>query len=75
MKNSLKIRVALHMAQRIEACARVLRRQLRDHNHNESLRIHLADKRARGLRLYVAWATRRPSDRSSEFNSLPCSPV
>jgi hypothetical protein len=37
MKNSLKIRVALHMPQRIGACARVLRRQPRDQNRTWKL--------------------------------------
>jgi hypothetical protein len=56
MKKSMKVRIALRMARSIGACARFLRRDLRDHIRNESLRIELAEKRARGLRLYAALA-------------------
>jgi hypothetical protein len=72
---SLKIRVALKMAQRIGTSVRFLRRELRDHNRNESLRIQLAEKRARGLRLYAAWAMGRSSKRVSQSRLLESEPA
>lgn len=53
---SFSIRVALRQAKKIGSCARALRRELRDHSRSELLRIRLAEKRARGLRLYAAWS-------------------
>jgi hypothetical protein len=72
---SLKIRVALKMAQRIGTSARFLRREQRDHNRNESLRIQLAEKRARGLRLHAAWAMGRSSKRVSQSRLLEWEPA
>jgi hypothetical protein len=71
----LKIRVALKMAQRIGTSARFLRRELRDHNRNELLRIQLAEKRARGLRLYAAWAMRQSSKRVPQSRLLEAEPA
>ena len=71
----LKIRVALKTAQRIGTSARFLRRELRDHNRNELLRIQLAEKRARGLRLYAAWAMCRSSKRVSQSRLLEVEPA
>ena len=56
MTRSFKISVAVRVANRIGQRARELRRDLRDHVRSESFRIHHAEKRARGLRLYAAWS-------------------
>lgn len=62
MKRSYKNHVALRVAHRLSSRARELRRELRDHHRNEFSRILAAEKRARGLRLYVAWS-RPPQNR------------
>jgi hypothetical protein len=48
--------IARWLAQRIEIRRRRMRRALRDYQRNELRRISAADRRARGLRLYAAWA-------------------
>ena len=58
MTHRLKLRFARRLAQKLGARARGLRRELRDHDRLEFARIHLAEKRARGLRLYAAWSCR-----------------
>jgi hypothetical protein len=68
----MKVRIALRMARSIGACARFLRRDLRDHIRNESLRIKLAEKRARGLRLYAAWAMHQSPERVSQSRLTRC---
>lgn len=58
MKRSFKNCLALSLASKLSARGRELRRELRDHYRQEFARIRLAEKRARGLRLYVAWSFR-----------------
>jgi hypothetical protein len=55
MQEKMKLWVAAWLAIRNEKRARRLRRALRDYERAELRRIHAADRRARGLRLYVAW--------------------
>jgi hypothetical protein len=52
----LKVLIARLLARRIEIRRRRLRRALRDYQRAELRRISAADRRARGLRLYAAWA-------------------
>jgi hypothetical protein len=52
----LKVLLARFLARRIEVRRRRLRRALRDYQRTELRRISAADRRARGLRLYAAWA-------------------
>ena len=52
----LKVMIARWLARRIEIRRRRLRRALRDYHRAELRRISAADRRARGLRLYAAWA-------------------
>lgn len=59
MKLAFQLHVARRSARRLGAHARKLRRELRDHGRLESARIHRAERRARGLRLFAAWS--RPS--------------
>lgn len=47
-------------ARRLETRARLERRTLRDFQRLELNRIHRAEKRSRGLRLFIAWS--RPSE-------------
>lgn len=56
MHRKTKLLIAGWLAGRIEKRARHLRRALRDYERAELQRIHAADRRARGLRLYVAWS-------------------
>jgi hypothetical protein len=55
MHQKIKLWVATWLAGRMEKRARRLRRALRDYERAELRRIHAADRRARGLRLYAAW--------------------
>jgi hypothetical protein len=55
MHRKVKVLIARWLASRIESRTRRLRRALRDHQRAELRRIHAADRRARGLRLYAAW--------------------
>ena len=52
----LKVLIARWLARRIEIRRRRMRRALRDYQRAEMRRIGAADRRARGLRLYAAWA-------------------
>ena len=56
MHRKVKVLVARWLAGHIESRTRRLRRALRDHQRAELLRIHAGDRRARGLRLYIAWS-------------------
>ena len=52
----MKKTIARWLASRAEHTARRIRRDLRDHNRREQTAAARADKRARGLRLYIAWS-------------------
>lgn len=52
----MKTTIARWLASRAEHTARQIRRDLRDHTRRELTRAARADKRARGLRLYLAWS-------------------
>ena len=56
MHRKIKLLIAGWLAARTGKRARHLRRALRDYERAELRRIHAADRRARGLRLYVAWS-------------------
>ncbi len=56
MQPYLKVMIARWLARRIEIRRRGMRRALRDYQRAELRRISAADRRARGLRLYAAWA-------------------
>jgi hypothetical protein len=56
MQRKMKLLVAAWLANHMEKRARRLRRALRDYERAELRRIHAADRRARGLRLYAAWS-------------------
>ena len=56
MHRKLKVMIARWLARRIEKQTRRLRRSLRDYDRVQWRRIHAADRRARGLRLYAAWS-------------------
>ena len=56
MNRTLKVMIARWLACRIETQTRRLRRSLRDYERVQWRRIHAADRRARGLRLYAAWS-------------------
>ena len=56
MNRTLKVMIARWLARRIEKQTRRLRRSLRDYDRVQWRRIHAADRRARGLRLYAAWS-------------------
>jgi hypothetical protein len=56
MNRTLKVMLACWLARRIETQTRRLRRSLRDYERVQWRRIHAADRRARGLRLYAAWS-------------------
>jgi hypothetical protein len=55
MQRKMKVLVAAWLAKYMEKRARRLRRALRDYERAELRKIHAADRRARGLRLYTAW--------------------
>jgi hypothetical protein len=55
MQQKIKLWIATWLSVRNEKRARRLRRALRDYERAELRRIQAADRRARGLRLYVAW--------------------
>jgi hypothetical protein len=57
----LKTILSRHAASRLEHQARILRRALRDHHRRELTTITAIEKRARGLRLYVAWQHKAPT--------------
>ena len=58
MNRTLKVMIARWLARRIEKQTRRLRRSLRDYDRVQRRRIHAADRRARGLRLYAAWSSK-----------------
>ena len=71
MQEKVKLWVAAWLAIRIEKRARRLRRALRDYERAELRKIQAADRRARGLRLYVAWFRKERLRRSYQpFVSL-----
>jgi hypothetical protein len=53
----LKILLACRISKRLTREARSYRRALRDHLREENARIRNLETRARGLRLYAAWAS------------------
>jgi hypothetical protein len=56
MHRKVKVLIARWLSSRMETRTRRLRRALRDHQRAELRRIRAGDRRARGLRLYVAWS-------------------
>lgn len=60
MKISIRKHAALRLAEWIQHRAVELRLELENHVRDEELRIVLAAKRVRGLRLYAAWCRARP---------------
>lgn len=56
---NLKAILSSQSASRLESQARKARRALRDLTRHENSRINSIEKRARGLRLYVAWSRKR----------------
>jgi hypothetical protein len=56
MHRKVKALIARWLSSRMETRTRRLRRALRDHQRAELRRIRAGDRRARGLRLYVAWS-------------------
>ena len=58
MRPNLKVLITRWLASHIENRNRRLRRALRDHQRAELRRIRAADRRVRGLRLYVAWSSK-----------------
>jgi hypothetical protein len=57
---TIRIRLALWLAQREERAARNTRRALRNHIRREEIQALAIDRRALGLRLYAAWSGPRP---------------
>jgi hypothetical protein len=51
-----EVMIARWLACRIQTQTRRLRRSLRDYDRLQWGRIHAAERRARGLRLYAAWS-------------------
>ena len=56
MHRKVKVLIARWLLSHMEIRTRRLRRALRDHQRAELRRIRAGDRRARGLRLYVAWS-------------------
>ena len=56
---NLKAILSSQSASRLESQARKARRALRDLTRHENSHIGSIEKRARGLRLYVAWSRKR----------------
>jgi hypothetical protein len=71
MKRRFKIFLACREAADLEKRTRLWRRAFRDYCRMESSRIGEAALRARGLRLYAAWATPQPPDRIERAVALP----
>ena len=74
MHRKLKLLIARWIASRIELNTRQLRRSLRDHQRAEWSRIQAADRRALGLRLYVAWSCKEQEGINYRVLSLHPSP-
>ena len=53
----IRTRLARWLAQREERAARQTRRALRNHIRREEIQALAIERRARGLRLYAAWAS------------------
>ena len=70
MHRRVKLAIARWIASRIEINTRRLRRALRDHQRAEWARIQVADRRALGLRLYVAWSCKEKEARNYRVLSL-----
>jgi hypothetical protein len=66
----VKILVARWLASHIERHTRKLRRALRDHQRSELRRIRANDRRARGLRLYAAWACKEKAKAPMHFRTV-----
>src|SRR4029077_9897799 len=62
MHRRVKVLIARWLSSRMEIRTRRLRRALRDHQRAELRRIRAGDRRARGLRLYVAWSCKEEGD-------------
>lgn len=68
MNIPLRTRAALWLAAWIKERADVMRDELRDRIRDETRRIAMAEKRARGLRLYAAWS-RPAASRASQIKA------
>jgi hypothetical protein len=66
----VKILIARWLAIHIERRTRKLRRALRDHQRTELRRIRAADRRSRGLRLYVAWSSKEKAKAPMHFRTV-----
>jgi hypothetical protein len=66
----VKILIARWLAIHIERRTRKLRRALRDHQRAELRRIRAADRRSRGLRLYVAWSCKEKAKAPMHFRTV-----
>ena len=75
MKRRFKLFLARRRAADLERQTRLWRSAFRDYSRSELDRIREAAIRARGLRLYAAWATRPPSDRIQQATPLPWEPI
>ena len=75
MKRRFKLFLARREAAALERRTRLWRRAFRDYRQLELGRIRDAATRARGLRLYAAWATPPPSDRIQQAIPLPWEPI
>ena len=74
MYRQFRIFLARREAAHLEKSARTLRRAFRDYCRVEWGRIRHAEIRARGLRLFAAWSTPRPSE-LPESTLLFCNPL
>lgn len=74
MYRQFRIFLARREAAHLEKSARTLRRAYRDYCRLEWGRIRNAEIRARGLRLFAAWSTPRPSE-LPESTLLFCKPL
>jgi len=75
MKRRFKLFLARREAAGLERRTCLWRRAFRNYRRLELGRIREAAIRARGLRLYVAWATPPPSDRIQQPIELPWEPL
>jgi len=55
--------------------ARIARRALRDFQRQETSRISTLEKRARGLRLYVAWSRKPAASTATQWQARLSSPA
>jgi hypothetical protein len=70
MHRNVKALIARWLAIHIERRTRKLRRALRDHQRAELRRIHAADRRSRGLRLYAAWSCKEKAKAPMHFRTV-----